>query len=126
MVARLDRLSRNVHFIAGLMEHQLHFVVARLGRDCDDFTLHIYASLAQQERKLMSERARAAAEVARRRGRKFGFELRSKGWRQQLSVLGNAVLVQEAMERATPPGTSGMGAAATGSRWRPHLLSRCG
>ena len=51
IVSRLDRLSRNVHFIAGLMEHKVHFVVAALGRDCDDFTLHIYASLAQQERK---------------------------------------------------------------------------
>src|SRR5271165_4370845 len=42
IVSRLDRLSRNVHFITGLMEHKVHFVVAALGRDCDDFTLHIY------------------------------------------------------------------------------------
>ena len=60
LVSRLDRLSRNVHFIAGLMEHKVHFVVAQLGRDCDDFTLHIYASLAEQERKRISERAKAA------------------------------------------------------------------
>ena len=51
-VSRLDRLSRNVHFISGLMEHRLHFIVAALGRDCDDFTLHIYASLAEQEREI--------------------------------------------------------------------------
>jgi DNA invertase Pin-like site-specific DNA recombinase len=37
IVSRLDRLSRNVHFI-GLMEHKVHFAVAALGRDCDDFT----------------------------------------------------------------------------------------
>jgi DNA invertase Pin-like site-specific DNA recombinase len=37
LVSRLDRLSRNVHFITGLMEHRVHFVVAALGRDCDDF-----------------------------------------------------------------------------------------
>src|SRR5438067_11797913 len=55
IVSRLDRLSRNVHFITGLMEHKVHFVVAALGRDCDDFTLHIYASLAEQERKMISE-----------------------------------------------------------------------
>src|SRR6202048_1034726 len=42
IVSRLDRLSRNVHFITGLMEHKVHFIVAALGRDCDDFTLHIY------------------------------------------------------------------------------------
>jgi len=51
IVSRLDRLSRNVHFITGLMEHRVHFIVAALGKDCDDFTLHIYASLAEQERR---------------------------------------------------------------------------
>src|SRR5271170_5668360 len=45
--------SRNVYFITGLMEHKVHFVVAVLGRDCDNFTLHIYASLAEQERKMI-------------------------------------------------------------------------
>ena len=60
IVSRLDRLSRNVHFITGLMEHRVHFIVAALGKDCDDFTLHIYASLAEQERKMISERIKAA------------------------------------------------------------------
>jgi DNA invertase Pin-like site-specific DNA recombinase len=45
VVSRLDRLSRNVHFITGLIEHKVHFMVAALGRDCDNFTLHIYAPL---------------------------------------------------------------------------------
>jgi hypothetical protein len=53
IVSRLDRLSRNVHFITGLMEHRVHFVVAALGRDCDDFTLHIYASLADAACELL-------------------------------------------------------------------------
>ena len=61
IVSRLDRLSRNVHFISGLMEHRVHFIVAALGRDCDHFVLHIYASLAEQERKLISERVKASA-----------------------------------------------------------------
>src|ERR1700694_134411 len=60
IVSRLDRLSRNVHFISGLMEHRVHFIVAALGRDCDHFVLHIYASLAEQERRLVSERNKAA------------------------------------------------------------------
>jgi len=59
IVSRLDRLSRNVHFTTGLMEHRVHLIVAALGRDCDDFTLHIYASLAEQERRMISERTRA-------------------------------------------------------------------
>ena len=33
IVSRLDRLSRNVHFITGLMEHKVHFIIAALGRD---------------------------------------------------------------------------------------------
>jgi DNA invertase Pin-like site-specific DNA recombinase len=66
IVSRLDRLSRNAHFISGLMEHRVHFMVAALGRDCDEFTLHIYASLAEQERKMISERIKAAKAVAKR------------------------------------------------------------
>jgi len=58
IVSRLDRLSRNVHFIAGLMEHKVPFVVAALGRDCDEFTLHIYASLGVQERKMIRNASR--------------------------------------------------------------------
>src|ERR1700722_13721666 len=45
VVSRLDRLSRNVHFIAGLMEHKVKFIVTLFGRDINNFTLHIYASL---------------------------------------------------------------------------------
>ena len=66
IVSRLDRLSRNVHFISGLMEHRVHFIVAALGRDCDEFTLHIYASLAEQERKMISERIKAAKAAQKR------------------------------------------------------------
>src|SRR6516164_10852016 len=85
IVSRLDRLSRNVHFITGLMEHRVHFIVTYLGRDCDDFTLHIYASLAEQERKMISERCRAAHAAARRKGRKFGMALLSKTKRRRVS-----------------------------------------
>jgi DNA invertase Pin-like site-specific DNA recombinase len=75
IVSKLDRLSRNVHFITGLMEHKVHFVVAALGRDCDDFTLHIYASLAEQERKMISERIKGALAIAKRKGKKFGLRV---------------------------------------------------
>src|SRR5262245_24492562 len=47
LVAKLDRLSRDVHFISGLMVHRVPFIVAELGRDTDPFTLHIYAALAE-------------------------------------------------------------------------------
>lgn len=88
IVSRLDRLSRNVHFITGLMEHKVHFVVAALGRDCDEFTLYIYASLAEQERKMLSERIKAAKAVAKRKGQKFGlsrFHISGGRWDAGLS-----------------------------------------
>src|SRR4029077_8613394 len=83
IVSKLDRLSRNVHFITGLMEHRVHFIVAALGRDCDDFTLHIYASLAEQERKMISERCRAAQAIRKRNGGRFGLQLRSNADRRR-------------------------------------------
>src|ERR1700730_14061500 len=100
IVSRLDRLSRNVHFIAGLMEHKVHFVVAVFGRDVDHFTLHIYASIAEQERKMISERVRAATLIAKSQGRKFGLQLHSKSWQRRVSALGRAALIQEANDRA--------------------------
>jgi DNA invertase Pin-like site-specific DNA recombinase len=100
IVSRLDRLSRNVHFIAGLMEHKVHFVVALFGRDVDHFTLHIYASIAQQERKMISERVRAANLIAKSQGRKFGLQLRRKSWQRKVSAMGRAAIVQEANDRA--------------------------
>jgi hypothetical protein len=49
---------------------------------------------------VISERAKAAAAVAKRRGKKSGLQLRSKSERRRVSALGRAVLVQEAIERA--------------------------
>src|SRR6266404_3090976 len=100
IVSRLDRLSRNVHFIAGLMEHRVHFVVAVFGRDVDHFTLHIYASIAEQERRMISERVKAATLIAKSQGRKFGLQLRPKSWQRKISALGRAALIQEANDRA--------------------------
>jgi DNA invertase Pin-like site-specific DNA recombinase len=100
IVSRLDRLSRNVHFIAGLMERRVHFMVALFGRDVDHFTLHIYASVAEQERKMISERVRAAAVIAKHQGKKFGLQLRNKAWQRKVAAMGRAALIKEAIDRA--------------------------
>jgi DNA invertase Pin-like site-specific DNA recombinase len=99
VVSRLDRLSRNLHFISGLMEHRVHFMVAALGKDCDEFTLHIYASLAEQERKMISERTKAAIAALKRKGRKHGRPAGSKEWRR-VRALGTAAIHKLTMERA--------------------------
>jgi DNA invertase Pin-like site-specific DNA recombinase len=67
-VAKLDRLSRDVHFISGLMAHRVPFVVAELGTDVDPFILHLFAALAEKERALISTRTKAALAAAKARG----------------------------------------------------------
>ena len=59
-VSKLDRLSRDVHFISGLMTHRVPFLVTELGADVDPFMLHIFAALAEKERRLISQRTKAA------------------------------------------------------------------
>ena len=72
LVAKLDRLSRDVHFIAGLMVQRVPFLVAELGADVDPFMLHIYAALAEKERRMISERTRAALAARKRQGARLG------------------------------------------------------
>lgn len=72
LVAKLDRLSRDVHFVSGLMSNKVPFVVAELGPDVDPFMLHIYAALSEKERALISQRTKAALAAAKRRGVKLG------------------------------------------------------
>lgn len=71
-VAKLDRLSRDVAFIAGLMVQKVPFVVAELGVDADPFMLHLYAALAEKERALISIRTKDALRAARERGVRLG------------------------------------------------------
>jgi DNA invertase Pin-like site-specific DNA recombinase len=71
-VAKLDRLSRDVHFISGLMAHRVPFVVAELGADVDPFVLHLFAALAEKERSLISTRTRQALAAAQARGVTLG------------------------------------------------------
>lgn len=72
LVAKLDRLSRDVAFIAGLMVQRVPFVVANIGVNADPFMLHIYAALAEKERRDISDRTKAALAVAKARGVKLG------------------------------------------------------
>lgn len=72
IVAKLDRLSRDVHFISGLMSQGTGFIVAELGANADPFFLHIYAAIAEKERKLISERTRAALAIRKAQGMLLG------------------------------------------------------
>lgn len=71
LIAKLDRFSRKVSFIASIMEQGIGLVVAEMP-NATDFQLHIFAALAQEERRLISERTRNALAEAKKRGVELG------------------------------------------------------
>jgi len=93
LVSKLDRLSRKVSFIAQLMEDKrITFRVASMPT-ADAFQLHIYAALAEQERRFISLRTKAALKEAKARGVKLG-GLRDKTMKR------NKVVKAQANDRA--------------------------
>lgn len=72
LVSKLDRLSRDVAFVSYLMMQRVPFIVAALGVDADPFTLHIYAAMAEQERRMIGARTKAALAQLKAKGVKLG------------------------------------------------------
>lgn len=72
VVSKLDRLSRDVAFIASLMAQRVPFVVTELGVDADPFLLHVYAALAEKERSMIAARTRVALQAKRSAGYRLG------------------------------------------------------
>jgi len=66
VIAKLDRLSRNVSFICQLMDEKVKFVCCDMP-EANEFTIHIFAAMAQHERKRISERIKEALDAKRRR-----------------------------------------------------------
>src|SRR3954447_19292688 len=96
-VAKLDRLSRDVAFVAGLMAQRVPFIVTELGADADPFMLHIYAALAEKERAMIADRTKAALQ-----------ELKAKG-----AELGNRTNLEEAAKRGAAANARGADAFAS-------------
>jgi DNA invertase Pin-like site-specific DNA recombinase len=71
LIARLDRFSRRVSFIARIMDEGISLCCAEMP-NASEFQLHIFAALAQEERRLISERTKAALAEAKKRGIKLG------------------------------------------------------
>ena len=67
IIAKLDRLARNVHFISGLLEQRTPIVAADMP-DADITMIQIYAVMAEREARVIGERTRAALAVAKARG----------------------------------------------------------
>jgi DNA invertase Pin-like site-specific DNA recombinase len=71
VIAKLDRLSRNLAFIAALMESGVEFVAVDMPH-ANKLTVHILAAVAQHERETISERTKAALAAAKKRGQRLG------------------------------------------------------
>ncbi len=71
VIARLDRLARNVHFISGLMESGVDFVAVDMPQ-ANRLTIHILAAVAEHEREAISQRTKAALGAAKNRGTRLG------------------------------------------------------
>jgi DNA invertase Pin-like site-specific DNA recombinase len=82
VIAKLDRLSRDLHFITGLQKSGVGFVAAD-NPHANELTVHILAAVAQSERKMIAQRTRDALAAAKARGQKLGnpnlATLRGKG-----------------------------------------------
>jgi len=71
LIARLDRLARNVAFIAALMENGTDFIACDMPQ-ASRLTIHILAAVAEHEREMISTRTKAALAEAKRRGTMLG------------------------------------------------------
>ncbi|WP_457798839.1 recombinase family protein [Methylocystis sp. S23] len=100
VIARLDRLSRDAHFLLGLVKSGVKFVCCDMPQ-ADSFVIGIMAQLAQKERELISERTKAALQSAKARGVKLGG---NRGKFNEVAaagrIKGSQAVVKEADERA--------------------------
>ena len=77
VIAKLDRLARNVHFISGLMESGVDFVAADMP-EANKLTVHIMAAMAEYEREQISDRTKKALTAAKAKGKKLGWSIPSR------------------------------------------------
>lgn len=96
LVSKLDRLSRDVHFISGLMKFKVPFLVAALGVDVDSFTLHLYAAFAEKERQQISVRTKEALQAKKHRGGRLGTR------NEKIAHKGAAAVRELALKRCQP------------------------
>jgi len=106
-VAKLDRLSRNLHFVTALQNSKVDFVAAD-NPHATPFLIHILVAVAEHERNMISSRTKSALDAAKRRGTKLGnphYELaiiKAVDTRQKIAANRNAEfrrVVAEVMEK---------------------------
>jgi DNA invertase Pin-like site-specific DNA recombinase len=89
IIAKLDRLARNVHFISSLMESGVEFVAVDFPQ-ANRLTVHILAAVAEHEATMISVRTKGALKAAKARGVVLGGLRGSRARMQQMAAKGNA------------------------------------
>src|SRR3954470_16957622 len=110
VVAKLDRLARNVAFISKLMESGVEFVAADFPQ-ANRLTIHILAAVAEHEAEMVSKRTKAALAAAKARGQRLGG---FKGYKpsdadRKAAAGAKAKAAGEAAHRGAPEGHGGQG-----------------
>lgn len=101
VIAKLDRLSRDAAFLLNLQKAGVRFVAADMP-EANEMTIGIMAVVAQAERKMISERTKAALAAAKARGRQLGTPTNlTPAARAKGSLLGNVEKGRRAQERAS-------------------------
>lgn len=134
IITKLDRLARNVHFISGLMESGVDFVACDMPQ-ADRFMLHVYAAMAEEEGRRISERTKATLAAAKERGIELGpnGKLLAKQNRIQAVEfartitneidklgLGASVSLRKVASALNDPGVR----TRSGSHWHPTSIAR--
>jgi DNA invertase Pin-like site-specific DNA recombinase len=99
VIAKLDRLARNVHFISGLMESKLDFVAVDLP-EANRFTVHIFAAAAEHEARAISTRTKEALAAAKARGTRLGGRRMSANEWQEIVAAAKPAAWQANKEKA--------------------------
>jgi DNA invertase Pin-like site-specific DNA recombinase len=98
VIAKLDRLTRNVAFVSALMDADIQFVAVDFP-DANKLTIHILAAVAEHEARMISDRTRAALQAAKVRGTVLGGFRGRAGTRTDLTKA-RAVRSAKANQRA--------------------------
>jgi DNA invertase Pin-like site-specific DNA recombinase len=133
VIAKLDRLSRNVAFIATLMDAGVEFVA------CDNphatrLTLHILAAVAEHEREMISARTKAALQAAKARGVRLGRNAERLASANRATAMGRARQIEHVLAELNRSGMTTREIAAEltargittprGGRWHPQTVRR--